>query len=145
MPVEGAEFMRSQDMIQSESDVSDDEDVFPFLATALREFARDPSQWDSFVRLQVRKNADLHSPVPRYTSAEYDELFDPMFPCRVLKYGTLLDDLLMYTSTPFEGETAANHWLQVLSSEGFDLVAYLEKEFALHAEQMQLIRPSCSR
>lgn len=145
MSVEVAEFMWSQALIPYESDVSDDEEVFPILATSLREFAFDPSQWESFVRLHLRKHADIHSPVPRLRVSRWDELFDPMFPCGVLEYGTLLDDLFVYTRTPFEGEAAAHHWLQVLSSEGFDLVAYLEKEFALHAEQMQLIRPSCSR
>ena len=145
MPVEIAEFMWSQDMIQSESDVSDDGEVFPILATALRESARDSSQWESFIRLHLRKNADLHSPVPRNTSARSDYISDPMFPCGVLEYGTPLDELFAYTITPFEGEAAAHHWLQVLSSEGFDLVAYLEEEFTLHADQMQLIRPSCSR
>lgn len=145
MPVEAAEFMCSQALVPYESDVSDDEELFPILATSLREFARDPSQWESFVRLHLRKHADIHSPVPRLRVSGWDELFDPMFPCGVLEYGTLLDDLFVYTRTPFEGEAAAHHWLQVLSSEGYDLVAYLEKEFALHAEQMQLIRPSCSR
>ena len=142
-PVEVADFMLSQDLIPSESDVSDDEEVFPILATALREFARDPSQWESFLRLLLRKNADLHSPVPRFRcTRDPDEIFESLFPCRVLEYGTPLDDLFVYTSTPFEGQAAAHYWLQILSSEGFDSRAYLEEEFALHAEQMQLIRPS---
>ena len=147
-PAEAAEFMLSlsQDLIPSESDVYDYEEVFPILATALREFARDPSHWEIFLRLLLRKNADLHSPVPRSRwTRDSDEILESLFPCRVLEYGTPLDELFVYTSTPFEGEAAAHHWLQILSSEGFDSRAYLEEEFALHAEKMQLIRPFVSK
>ena len=145
-PVEAAEFMWSQDFIPSESDVSDDEEGFPILATASREFGRDPSEWECFLRLHLRKHADLHSPVPRFKPIrDSDKINDSLFPCRILDYGTPLDELFAWTMTPFEGEAIAHRWLQVLSSEGFDLVAYLEEELALHAEQMQLIRPSICR
>ena len=141
--VEAAEFMWSQGCIPSESDISDDEEVFPMLAAALREFGRDPSHWEGLLRRQVRKDAALHSPVPRfYHSRDSDEIFNSIIPCRISKYGTPLDDLFLDTRTPFEGEAIAHHWLQILSSEGFDLVAYLEGEFALHTEQMQLIYSS---
>ena len=146
MPVEAAEFILSQDLIPSASDISGDEEVFPIVATALREFARDPSQWESFLRLLLRNHADLHSPVPRFRETrDPDEIFDSLFPCRVLEYGTPLDEFFAWTKTPFEGEAIAHCWLQVLSSEGYDLVAYLEEELALHAEQMQLIRTSICR
>ena len=145
-PVEAAEFMWSQDSIPSEPDVSDDEEVFPILATALREFGRYPSHWESFLRRHLRKHAALHSPVPRFRrSRDSDEIFGSIIPCRVLRYGTPLDDLFIESRTPFEGEVIAHHWLQILSSEGFDVVAYLEEEFALHAEQMQIIYPSHGR
>ena len=142
-PVEAAEFMWSQGCMPSESDVFDDEEVFPILAAVLREFGRDPSHWESFLRRHLRKYAALHSPVPRIRHfRDSDEIFASMIPCRILEHGTPLDDLFLYTRTPFEGEAIAHHWLQILSSEGFDLVAYLEEEFALHAEQMQLIYSS---
>lgn len=144
MPVEAAEFILSQDIIPSEPDDFDDEEVFPVIATALREFGRDPSQWESFLRLHLREHADLHSPVPRRRT-NLDEISESMLPCRVLEYGTPLDELFAWTWTPFEGEAIVRRWLQVLSSEGFDLGAYLEKEFALHEEQMQFIRPSQCR
>lgn len=44
--------------------------------------------------------------------------------------------------TPFEGEVAAKSWLQLLSNEGIDVIAYLEEEYTLHAPQMQLTFPS---
>ena len=145
-PVEAAEFMWSQDLTPSESDVSDDEEIFPILAGVLIEFGRDPSEWESFLRLCLSKNAGLHSPVPRFKPIRNsDKMNDSLFPCRVLEYGTPLDELFAWTMTPFEGEAIAHRWLQVLSSEGFDSVAYLEEEFTLHAEQMQLIRPSYCR
>ena len=145
-PVEAVEFMWSKDSIPSEPDISDNEEAFPILATALREFGRDPWELESFLRFCLSKNAGLHSPVPRFKPIRnWDKMNDSLFPCRVLEYGTPLDELFAWTMTPFEGEAIAHRWLQALSSEGFDLVAYLEEEFALHAEQMQLIHPSFGR
>lgn len=138
-PVEGAEFMFSQGLIPSEFDVSNDDNDFPPLATALREHSTEPSRWDSFIRLLLRKRADLHMPVPRNSGLEMDQIYrDLGYPCKILKYGTPLDELFAKTRTPFEGEAAAKGWLQILSSEGYDVGSYLEGEQALHAAQMQL-------
>ena len=142
-PVEGAEFMFSQGLIPSEFDVSDDDNDFPPLATALREYSTEPSRWDSFIRLLLRKRADLHTPVPRNSGLEINQIDrDLGYPCKILKYGTPLDELFAKTQTPFGGEAAANGWLQILSSEGYDVGSYLEGEQALHAAQMQLTGPS---
>ena len=143
---ECAEFLWSQDLIPLESNVSDDEEFIPILATALAGFGRDPAQWEDFLRRLLRRHVNLHSPVPRYRwNYDLDDHFDSLFPCRVLDFGTPLDDLFVWTWRPFEGEAIANRWLQILSSEGYDVVTYLEEEFKLHAQQMQLIRPSCCR
>lgn len=137
---EVAEFLYSNCYVPSESGVSDDEEIFPFLAIALKGFGRDPSsQWESFLRLLLRKKAGLHSRVPRMNGF----LLTEKYPCELSEYGTPLDELFSQTMTPFEGEAVANRWLQILLSEGFDVVAYLEEEFALHAQQMQLALP-CS-
>lgn len=145
--VETAEYMFSQDLIQTRSDISDGEDVYPILATTLRAFGEGFSQWDRFLRLLLRKNSSLHSPVPRNGGIEYlNNLLSLNYPCKALEFGTPLDELFLRTNTPFEGEAIANRWLQVLSSEGIDVVAYLEEETALHAQQMQLTIPSeCCR
>ncbi len=143
--VEGAEFLFSQDLISSESDIFDDEDTFPPLATALRGYSKDP-QWENFLRLLLRKGADLHSPVPRSASIEdINEQHDVVYPCNILEYGTPLDELFRWTETPFEGEEAADRWLQILSSEGYDIKDYIEEESALHAQQMQLTYPHRGR
>ncbi len=145
-PVEGAEFLFSQDLIPSESDVSDGEVIFPPIATALRGYGKYPSQWDNFVRLLLQKEARLHSPVPRSASIEYiNEQHDLVYPCKILEYGTPLDELFRYTKTPFEGEAAADRWLQILLSEGYDVMDYLQEELALHAQQMQLTYPHDGR
>ena len=144
--VETAEYMFSQDLIQTRSDISDGDDVFPILAIALRGFGEDFSQWDRFLRLLLRKNSSLHSPVPRiWGYQELNNFLSPYYPCKALEFGTPLDELFLWTETPFEGEAIANRWLQVLSSEGIDVVAYLEEESALHAQQMQLTIPSQCR
>lgn len=124
-PVETAEFMFSQYLIQSEFDVSEGEEHFPILAAALRVYGSGGWQWESFIRRLLRKRVDLHV------------LISAKYLCNVGECGTPLDELFGLTMTPFEGEAAAARWLQVLSSEGYDVMAYLEEEQALHAAQMQ--------
>lgn len=48
----------------------------------------------------------------------------------------------MDTVDPLEGQAAANGWLQILSSEGFDITLYLKTESDLHVIPMQLTHPS---
>ena len=144
--VETAEYMSSQDLIQPSSDISDGEDVFPILATALRAFGRGSSQWERFLRLLLRRRSSLHSPVSRrHRVEELNEYLASTYPCKALENGTPLDELFMRTDTPSEAEAVANRWLQILSSEGYDVVAYLKEEFALHVQQMQLTIPSLCR
>ena len=143
---ETAEYMFSQDLIQSESDISDGENVFPVLATALRLFGRGSSEWERFLRLLLRKRSSLHSPVLKvWGIEEMRHDLRPTYPCKVLEHGTPLDELFLSTDTPFEAEAVANRWLQILSSEGYDVVAYLKEEFALHVQQMQLTIPCSCR
>lgn len=141
-PVSGAEFMFSQGLIQSESDPSDDEIIYPILAAALRGFGRNPPEWENFLRLLLRKRVGLHSPVPRYDPVEViNDARGSVYPCKILEFGTPLDELFQKNETLFEGELAARRWLQILASEGYDVKAYLEEESALHAEKMHLTFP----
>ena len=119
-PVEGAEFIFNQYFTQYEEPFT--EFLFPPLATALREFGRRRPGWDDFLRLLIRRGASLHAPV-RNTGASLDKLF-------------------WYTETPYEGEQVARRWLQILSSEGCDTLAYLNKESELRGANMQLVHPS---
>ena len=128
--------MVSHDLIPTDSDVSDGEYPFPPLAVALGPYDIEMLQSERFLRLILRKTVDLHSPVPRRWN------FGDNIPCKISEYGTPLDELFWKTETPFEGEAAGDRWLQILSSEGFDVMAYLEEEQALHASQMQLTYPS---
>ena len=136
--VNTTEYMFSLDLIQTESDTSIGEDVFPVLATALRAFGEGSSEWERFLRLLLRKRSSLHSPVLRTVRYEYEDYLIRMLPCKLLEYGTPLDELFLTTRTPLEGEAIASRWLQILSSEGIDVVAYLKEEYALHEQQMQL-------
>lgn len=45
------------------------------------------------------------------------------------------------TMTPLEGKAAADGWLDILSSEGYDIIAYIEEEQAVHASQRLLTCP----
>lgn len=119
-PVEGAEFIFNQYLTQYEEPST--EVLFLPLATALREFGRRRPRWGGFLRLLIRRGASLHAPV-RNT-------------------GSSLDKLFWYTGTPYEGEQVAQRWLQILSSEGCDILAYLKEEFELRGANMQLIHPA---
>lgn len=130
--VAAAEFLYSNNYVPS-----GDEEIFPFLVTAFRGFVRNPSQWESLLRRLLRNKPDLHSRVPRACYLGKGETF----PCEVSEYRTPLDELLGQIETPFEAEEIADRWLQVLLGEGFDVVAYLEEEYALHAQQMRLTVP----
>ena len=142
--VEGVELMVSQGLIRSDLDTSDREDHFPLLAIALRLYGANHFGWESFLRRLLRKRTDLHAPVSREVELPCN-LPGGVYPCKVLGHGTPLDDLFARIDTPFEGEAAAARWLQILSSEGYDVTAYLEEESRLHETQMQLTHPSYRR
>jgi hypothetical protein len=140
-PFEGVEIMLSQEVLLLEySDATDDEFFFPPLALALREYARPHKVhlklWESFIRKLLRRGADLHPFIPRNLRSYKDCLWQPG------SHGTPLDELCSFTKTPAEAETVADAWLQILSSEGYDVLAYLQKEMELHSTQSQLTFPS---
>ena len=138
-PPEGAKLILSQDLTQYWICSADKTDpLHPALASILRLYAKDLKSWEPVVRTLIRYGADIHAPVRR-------SLRDPdqyEYPCPVAQYGTPLDELFMYTLDPLEGERAANGWLQILASEGHDILAYLETESALHLRPIQLTHPS---
>ena len=124
-PVEGAEFIFKQNLIQYET--PHNEIQSPPLATALRQFGRGGTGWDPFLRLLIRTGADLHAPVRSLLQRSLG------YSGGVPKYGSPLDELFFYTKTPFEGEKVARHWLQILEDEGCNILAYLKEEFELRA------------
>ena len=143
-PVAWAEYMISRDLIQLDHDTSDSEGLYPALAAVLKVYYKCPlSQWESVLRLLLRKEANLHLPVPRDLEMEsLNHCLGPKYPCKILQHGTPLDELFLTNKTPFEGKAAADQWLAFLSCEGYDVKAYIEEEQALHAAQMQLTYPS---
>lgn len=56
----------------------------------------------------------------------------------VYVFGTPLDQLFAYTEPPSEARRVSTAWLQILASEGIDILAYLETEIALHISRQQL-------
>lgn len=92
-----------------------------------------PAKWESIIRKLLHIGVDVHAPVPR------EDLFhssqSEIYPCILSAYGTPLDELFTYTRTAGEAQDAVATWLQILSTEGVDVSAYLEKEVALHATQ----------
>lgn len=58
---------------------------------------------------------------------------------------TPLDEVFTSTDTPFEVYMAAQRWLGILDSEGYDMRAYLVEEEALHELQNYFTLPSKHR
>ena len=52
--------------------------------------------------------------------------------------GTALDELFFWSSTPYEAAEIGEIWLDLLSSEGWDIRAYLEHEIQIHNSHEQL-------
>lgn len=141
-PPEGADFILSQDLAQDyicSADVSDQ--TYPVLAAILRLYAEDSEPWDPVIRTLIRRGADVHAPVHRYLR----HLDQSEYLCPLAQYGTPLDELFMETLDPLEGQAAADGWLQILASEGHDILAYLKTESALHVKPIQLTHPSYQR
>ena len=137
-PPEGAELILSQDLAKYYIRFWDDsEPYYPALASVLRLYAKDAQSWEPVIRTLIRSGADVHAKVLR----DLTFLDQSTYPCPVGKYGTPLDELFKYTIDPLEGQVAANGWLQILASEGHNILAYLETESDLHARPMQLTIP----
>lgn len=143
--VEVAKYMLSQDLIQSDFDISNDTDFFFVLGAALRQYVAEPSLWESFLRFLLRKKGSLPILLPGkwilHTEPDYfdsEGCSDVGHPCKIVICGTPLDQLFSVNKSPVQGKAAADGWLDILSSEGHDIVASLEAESAVHASQMQL-------
>ena len=138
-PPEGAELILSQDLAKYHIRFPDDsEPLYPALASILRLYAKDPQPWEPIVRTLIRSGADIHAKVRRNLTL----LDRSKYLCPVSEYGTPLDELFKYTIEPLEGQVAANGWLQILASEGYNVLGYLETESDLHARPMQLTVPA---
>lgn len=153
--VEIAEYLLSLDLVR-ETFVFNEwrEDLYPELGVALRGYGLhntnnsvdwlfpaqiNQAKWESLIRKLLHLGVDVHAPLPRR------DFFHPFqsesYPCTLSPHGTPLDDLFTYTTTAGEAKEVADAWLQILSTEGIDIAAYLEKEKALHATQAMFTYP----
>lgn len=147
-PPELAKFKLSRDFLPfGASEPTNDVITYPPLAMALRLYAvaylaeykyevlhdaevwhdAEKEQWESLIRILLRTRADSNAPVPRNLSS-YE----------LTKYGTPLNEMFTVTRTPTESRAVANGWLQILRSEGYDVVAYIEKGMDLHYTRPQM-------
>lgn len=97
------------------------------------------AKWESVIRRLLRIGVDVHAPVPREDSFQPDA-----YPCSLNPYGTPLDELFALTTTADEAKNAADAWLHILSTEGIDILTYLDKEKALHATRPMFTCPQRS-
>ena len=140
-PPEGLEFIYLQQCVQAGFSVPDDElsSAMAF-ATALSQFGKGLPQWEHLIRTLIHKGVDIHGRVrqglimkgPAYAP---ETGIEPQYWC---ERGTPLDQLFEYTDTPIEANAVGDAWLEILSTEEYDVVTYLKQEIALHATQQQL-------
>ena len=138
-PTDVVDLMLSQYAVQYEIlSIEREEVIYHPLGTALREYGRreEIAGWELLIRKLIRTGIDVHVPIPRA------EGFDSRdHPCALNPYGTPLDELFAYTYTLWEAKAAADAWLLILSSEGYDILDYLENEKVLHATQPPITCP----
>lgn len=111
------------------------------LTRALREYGQGRLEWEHLIRELIRKGVDLHHGYPLTYIRMPDKPNNAETEITHLMHTTPLDHLFMKTDSPAEAEMAAQNWLSILWSEGLNVLAYLEEEFALHAVQQQMTCP----
>ena len=94
----------------------------------------DLDQWESLVRRLLRTGADVHECIYHCGI----KVIGANSPYEIADYRTPLDYLFTDTNTPAESRAVANGWLEILRSEGYDVIAYIEKEYDLHYTRPQI-------
>ena len=140
-PSEGAELILAQDLGRYYICSADDSGPLHLvLASILRFYAKDSESWKAVIRTLLRHGAVVRAPVRQGPSC----LDQSEYMCPVAPYGTSLDELFRFIIDPLEGQEVANGWLQILASEGHDILVYLETESALHQRPIQFDSPILS-
>ena len=142
------DLLLSQDSVQQELILNEEgESLNNVLGVTLRGYGGffatpEPAllnRYESIIRRLLRIGVDVHAPVPRLSAFQSDD-----YPCSLEPYSTPLDELFMHTRAAAEAKDAADAWLRILSTEGKDVLAYLEKERVLHATRPMFTCPqSC--
>ena len=101
-------------------------ELYPALATALKMYGQcltepeihEPEKpcdkWESFIRRLLRNTADIHAVVP--TRTDYECVRSP------------LSELFYFNDDVFLSEIIRDAWLNILFTEGYDIVDYLKTE-----------------
>ena len=110
------------------------------LAAALKRYAEDPATWEPILRALIRRRIGLHAPVRRHP----EDVKQTGYPCLLSEYGTPLDELFASNRDPEVAKMVADSWLQILASEGCDVLCYLENEINSHSQDMNFTHPSMS-
>ena len=135
-PWQGVDYLL--DMIWSENMVQRDEYTV-LLGHALAVALNGPidSVW---VKKLVQYGADIHGRIRSSDVVDRVDIcrWDEVAKKSTIAYGTPLDELFRYSSTPDQALVDVEAWLAILRDEGVDPKTYLEHEMFLHAEQQHL-------
>ena len=131
-PPEGVDFILSQGICADEMNSGDYATLTP-LHNALRFYGHGDKEWIAFIRKMLREGFDIHARRPSEGTVGG-------LPSATL---TPLDHLLIHTSHPSDGNLVAKDWLTILEEEGYDIIAYLQKEIALHSAQEMFTTDGC--
>ena len=108
-------------------------------ALALSHFGKGFIQWEPLIRKLLQEGVDIHGRVRPPTLRDSYHGEDNSNRMSSEFFLTPLDELLAHTRTPFDAKEVADAWLRILSTEGYNIVAYLKREFVEHMACQQLI------
>ena len=123
---------------------------FSLLGIAVREYGSGNRDWGSSIRKWLRRKPDLHT---RSLSSKGPQRHGVL---RVAHHRsqlllqhkemtfTLLDELFVLNSDPFQAEFFAQEWLSMLAEANYDINTYLNNENRLHSTQNFFSYPECS-
>ena len=135
-PSEAIELMFIQDCGGVATSHSHDELIwYHVLLEAVGKYSLGCTDWEHLIRRLLRKGIAAH---PSYDNG-MSQVPSASYFAFQSRRSTLLDGLFFQTCTPFEAEKLGDSWLQLLSSEGYDVVEYLKMEMALHAPDQEIV------
>ena len=111
--------------------------TYQMLQHAVSQFGRGEFVFGDTIRALIRRGVNLHWPI-----LECDVPWFFLSASAAIDYGTAFDVLIQPAQTPSMANDICTAWLDLLSSEGIDLVAYLEWEIRLHDGHNMIFYPS---
>ena len=123
---------------------------FSLLGIALREYGSGNMDWGSSIRKWLRRKPDVHTrsvssegPERHGVMADHTRRSELLLEHKEMTF-TLLDELFVLNSDPFQADFFGQEWLLMLAEANYDINTYLNTEKRLHSTQNLFSYPECS-